>query len=126
MVARLVGLALLLVAVAAAVHRLAPADLVALPERPYPGYGTPAVRTESLRYPRHATAASRHATQAIVLTAGRILAQGAPDEVFTSALWRDVFAVESERVRTSTGQSAFVFTRRAATSAPLQTEVDAR
>src|SRR4030095_8348499 len=53
----------------------------------------------------------RTATHVIVLSAGRIVANGSPDEVLTAQICRDVFAVEAEIVSTSSGQPAFVFTK---------------
>ena len=43
------------IAASAWVARSVPADLLPAPERPYQGYGNPAVRMEGDRYPRHAT-----------------------------------------------------------------------
>jgi iron complex transport system substrate-binding protein len=56
-VTRLLVLVLVVLAVAGVVQRYAPADLLASPQRPFAGYGSPGVRTEAVIYPRHATGA---------------------------------------------------------------------
>jgi iron complex transport system ATP-binding protein len=54
----------------------------------------------------------RYATSALVLQRGRVAGSGAPLDVLTPAMCRDVFAVESEVVTTADGRQAFVFDRR--------------
>jgi len=51
----------------------------------------------------------RSATAAVVLHHGRVAAAGAPLDVLTPDICRDVFAVQSEMVRTADGREAFVF-----------------
>ena len=54
---------------------------------------------------------SRVATHFVVLDGGRVVATGAPGEVLTPQIRRDVFSVEAERVNTSSGELTFVFTK---------------
>jgi iron complex transport system ATP-binding protein len=51
----------------------------------------------------------RYATAAVVLHHGHVAAAGAPLDVLTPDICRDVFAVQSEIVHTAEGQEAFVF-----------------
>jgi iron complex transport system ATP-binding protein len=51
----------------------------------------------------------RYATAAVVLHHGHVAVAGAPLDVLTPGLCRDVFAVQSELVRTADGGKAFVF-----------------
>jgi iron complex transport system ATP-binding protein len=53
--------------------------------------------------------ASRVASNAVLLRAGRIVAAGAPLDVLTPASCRDVFAVDTEVLATSDGRPALVF-----------------
>jgi iron complex transport system substrate-binding protein len=75
---------LLLSVVAAAgtwVAHSAPGDLLPAPERPYQGYGNPAVRTELNRYPRRATGADDVQVQ-IDRPARRIVSQGSHSDEY--------------------------------------------
>ena len=53
----------------------------------------------------------RYATAAVLLSAGRVCGSGTPAGVLTADACRDVFAVRSELVTTSTGRQALVFDR---------------
>lgn len=53
---------------------------------------------------------AHYASVVVVLCAGRIVATGAPAEVLTPELCREVFAVDAEVVATADGHRAFVFT----------------
>lgn len=54
-------------------------------------------------------AAARFATHAVLLCAGRIVANGTPAEVLTPQRCRAVFAVDAEILTTADGRPAFVF-----------------
>jgi iron complex transport system ATP-binding protein len=64
------------------------------------------------------SAAWRVATHVVVLSGGRVVAAGAPDDVLTPQVCRDVFAVEAERVNTSSGEPTIVFTKQARFTRP--------
>jgi iron complex transport system ATP-binding protein len=58
----------------------------------------------------------RVATHVVVLNAGCVVATGAPDDVLTPQVCREVFAVDAERVNTSTGEPTIVFTKHSRSS----------
>jgi iron complex transport system ATP-binding protein len=56
-------------------------------------------------------AISRVATHMVVLSDGRVVADGHPGDVLTPVICRDVFAVDAEVVFTADGRQAFVFSQ---------------
>jgi iron complex transport system ATP-binding protein len=53
--------------------------------------------------------ASRFSTEVVLVSAGRIVATGAPEEVLSEARIWEVFGVCSERMTAPSGQSVFLF-----------------
>ena len=53
--------------------------------------------------------AARYATRVVLLSEGRVVAAGVPDEVITPRVCRDVFGVEAEVATTASGRCALVF-----------------
>ncbi|MBI5519156.1 MAG: ABC transporter ATP-binding protein [Desulfovibrio sp.] len=51
--------------------------------------------------------AARYASRALLLCSGRVLAEGAPDEVLTEALIREAYGVDVLRVQTGAGAMLF-------------------
>ena len=54
---------------------------------------------------------AQFATRVLLLNDGRVVGDGAPEQVLTPATCRSVFAVDSEVVATADGRRAFVFSR---------------
>jgi iron complex transport system substrate-binding protein len=75
----------LVMATGAWVARSTPVDLLPAPQRPYHGYGNPAVRTELRRYPRHATGTDEVRVQ-IDGPARRIVSQGSHSDEYLYAV----------------------------------------
>lgn len=62
---------------------------------------------------------ARVATHVVVLSAGRIVMAGRPDDVLTPAVCRDVFSVDAEVATTGSGRRTLVFSdQRGQSSAP--------
>ena len=58
-----------------------------------------------------ASTIAQFATRVLLLNDGRVVGDGAPEQVLTPATCRSVFAVDSEVVATADGRRAFVFSR---------------
>jgi iron complex transport system ATP-binding protein len=56
-------------------------------------------------------AAARYADEIVLLNAGRVFKQGAPDEVFQEESLNEVFEVCTDRTQTADGKAVFVFYR---------------
>jgi iron complex transport system ATP-binding protein len=60
----------------------------------------------------------RVATHVVVLSGGRVVATGTPDDVLTPQVCREVFAVDAEWVNTSSGEPTMVFSKQGRSSRP--------